>query len=247
MAVAVVLLYASADKIIHPQAFAGIVRDYRLLPEALVNLTALWLPWFELVLGLCLYTGFWRRAAVLLSLGLLSAFFAALVFNYARGLNVACGCFSSSPEEAAPMLWYLGRDALLLCLPLAAWEAKTGPTHGRGAAPVGKRAAAAMKRPACPVRMAGRFFCRGDRVRLFFVCPGSSFGGLPGTQPRGMTVSAASAGRPRVRYTESATEEPMMAAVSRSAHSVGMTCPKAALTTILPPTTTSTMDSPYLR
>lgn len=133
MAVAVVFLYASADKIIHPQAFAGIVRDYRLLPEALVNLTALWLPWFELVLGLCLYTGLWSRAAVLLSFGLLAAFFAAIVFNYARGLNVACGCFTSSPEEAAPMLWYMGRDALLLCLPLAAWEAQNRADSRDGA------------------------------------------------------------------------------------------------------------------
>lgn len=125
MAVAVVFIYASADKIIHPQEFAGIVRDYRLLPDALVNLTAIWLPWFELALGVCLFTGFWSRAALLLSIGLMTGFFAALVFNYSRGLDVGCGCFTSSPGEAAPMLWYMGRDALLLALPLAAWEAQS--------------------------------------------------------------------------------------------------------------------------
>jgi len=127
MVVGCILIYASADKIIHPQDFAAIVKNYRLLPEVLVNLTAIWLPWFELVLGVCLYTGFWRQGALLLATSLLTAFWLALLFNYFRGLDVNCGCFSSAssdPSEAAPMLWYIGRDALLLALPLAAWEAQ---------------------------------------------------------------------------------------------------------------------------
>jgi len=127
MVVGCVLIYASADKILHPQDFAAIVKNYRLLPEVLVNLTAIWLPWFELVLGVCLYTGFWRQGALLLATSLLAAFWLALLFNSFRGLDVNCGCFSSAssdPSEAAPMLWYIGRDALLLALPLAAWEAQ---------------------------------------------------------------------------------------------------------------------------
>lgn len=127
MVVACVLLYASADKILHPQDFAAIVKGYRLLPDGLVNLTAIWLPWFELVLGLCLYAGFWRQGALFLATSLLAAFWLAIIINYFRGIDVNCGCFSSAssdPAEAAPMLWYIGRDALLLALPLAAWEAQ---------------------------------------------------------------------------------------------------------------------------
>ncbi len=127
MVVGCVLLYASADKILHPQDFAAIVKGYRLLPEALVNLTAIWLPWFELVLGVCLYAGLWRQGALLLATSLLAAFWLAIIVNYFRGIDVDCGCFSSAssdPFKAAPMLWYIGRDALLLALPLAAWEAQ---------------------------------------------------------------------------------------------------------------------------
>lgn len=135
MVVAVMLIYASADKILHPQDFAAIVKGYRLLPEALVNLTAIWLPWFELVLGVCLYTGFWRQGALLLATSLLAAFWLALIVNYFRGIDVGCGCFTSSPAEgggeAAPMLWYIGRDALLLALPLAAWEAQRRAEAGQ--------------------------------------------------------------------------------------------------------------------
>lgn len=126
MVVGCVLIYASADKIIHPQDFAAIVTDYRLLPLALVNPVAIWLPWFELTLGVCLFTGFWRQGALFLATALLAAFWLALIVNYFRGINVGCGCFTSTPGEggeAAPMLWYIGRDAVLLALPLLAWDA----------------------------------------------------------------------------------------------------------------------------
>jgi len=122
LVLACILLYASADKIIHPQDFANIVKDYRILPESLINLTALWLPWFELTLGVCLYAGVWAEGALALTTGLFAAFWVALIVNYFRGINVGCGCFTSTPGEAAPMLWYIGRDALLLALALAACE-----------------------------------------------------------------------------------------------------------------------------
>jgi uncharacterized membrane protein YphA (DoxX/SURF4 family) len=113
-----VFLYACADKILHPSEFARAVYNYQILPDQLVNLTALILPWLELVLGLCLIAGFWLPGAVFWSNGLLWAFFVALVFNTARGLDVHCGCFSSKPDPAgsAPAAWYLARDSFfLLC------------------------------------------------------------------------------------------------------------------------------------
>jgi uncharacterized membrane protein YphA (DoxX/SURF4 family) len=113
-----VFLYACVDKILHPAEFARAVFNYQILPNPLVNLTALILPWLELVLGLCLLTGFWLPGALLWSNGLLWAFFAALVFNAWRGLDVHCGCFSSTPDpaESVPVAWYLARDSFfLLC------------------------------------------------------------------------------------------------------------------------------------
>ncbi len=128
LGLACVLLYASADKILHPQDFASIVKDYRILPEALINATAIWLPWFELTLGVCLFTGVWKDGALALATGLLATFFAVLIINYFRGINVGCGCFTSTPgaegAEAAPMLWYMGRDALILALAFSAVEAR---------------------------------------------------------------------------------------------------------------------------
>jgi hypothetical protein len=40
-----VFIYASLDKIRHPDLFAEAVYNYQLLPEVAINLWAIWLPW----------------------------------------------------------------------------------------------------------------------------------------------------------------------------------------------------------
>jgi len=105
-----VFLFASYDKILHPQAFAKAVYNYQILPDAAVNLAALVLPWLELLLGLCLVGGFWLPGATLLSSGLLAVFIGALIFNQVRGLDVHCGCFSTDSTAGPADLWTVGRD-----------------------------------------------------------------------------------------------------------------------------------------
>jgi uncharacterized membrane protein YphA (DoxX/SURF4 family) len=108
-----IFIYASLDKIAHPAAFANDVYNYQILPDALINLTALMLPWLELFLGLCLLTGIWLPGAVLTVNGLLIVFLAALIFNLGRGLDVNCGCFSTGSDTPAMSTgWYLLRDVV---------------------------------------------------------------------------------------------------------------------------------------
>jgi len=111
-----IFVYASYDKIIHPVPFAEIVYNYQILPDVLVNLVSLFLPWIELVVGLSLILGVWLPGAILLCNLLLLAFFSTLVFNFARGLDIDCGCFTVSvgSSSGGHMLWYLFRDAFFL-------------------------------------------------------------------------------------------------------------------------------------
>jgi len=112
-----IFIYASLDKIAHPAAFAKDVYNYQILPDALINLTALVLPWLELFLGLCLLAGIWLPGAVLTVNGLLVVFLAALVFNLARGLDINCGCFSTGSDAPAMSAGgYLLRDAGFLAV-----------------------------------------------------------------------------------------------------------------------------------
>ena len=119
LVLAAIFLAASVDKILHPAAFAVIVRDYRILPEFLINPTALLLPWLEAVLGVLLVLGLWREGTLLLVNGLLLTFWATLVLNYFRGIDVNCGCFSTTPGQTGNMLWYLVRDSFFLLLGFA--------------------------------------------------------------------------------------------------------------------------------
>jgi uncharacterized membrane protein YphA (DoxX/SURF4 family) len=112
----VVFIYASMDKIAHPAAFAKDVFNYQILPEFLINVTALVLPWLELILGIFLLIGLFREGTAWIATLLLVVFFGAMVFNLARGLDIHCGCFNTSVQgtDSAPMAWYVFRDGLFL-------------------------------------------------------------------------------------------------------------------------------------
>ncbi|MCK8601865.1 cation diffusion facilitator family transporter [Desulfoferrobacter suflitae] len=109
-----IFIFASIDKIWHPILFAEAVYNYQILPDAAVNLTAILLPWLELVLGVLLVFGLWLPGTVLLANMLLVSFFGALLFNSARGLDVHCGCFTTSTAGDPATTWYLIRDGSFL-------------------------------------------------------------------------------------------------------------------------------------
>jgi uncharacterized membrane protein YphA (DoxX/SURF4 family) len=129
-----VFLYASFDKIVHPAEFGRIVYHYRLLgPSRFVgplpaNLLAIALPWVEVVTGLCLVTGFWRREGALLAAALLLVFVVAVGLALAQGIDVEnCGCFSVTGAGRAAGARLIASDLLLLAAAAyVAWRS-SGP------------------------------------------------------------------------------------------------------------------------
>jgi uncharacterized membrane protein YphA (DoxX/SURF4 family) len=113
-----VFVYASIDKIAHPEAFAKAIYNYQILPETLINLTAIVLPWLELVMGVLLVLGVWQHGAVFLANVLLGCFFGALLLNLIRGLDIDCGCFTTSQasDSHGSMIWYVFRDSFFMAL-----------------------------------------------------------------------------------------------------------------------------------
>ena len=96
-----IFIYAGATKILHPGVFAQDVYQYQLLPGHFVNVTAIYLPWLEVLAGLGLILcGGRRDAPALMILALLVLFTVAMAFNVHRGLDISCGCFSSGPGAA---------------------------------------------------------------------------------------------------------------------------------------------------
>ncbi len=109
-----IFIYASLDKIAHPREFAQIIANYAVLPGWLISLPALVLPWLELIAGLCLVIGLWPRSAALLLVLLLLAFILALGYNALRGIDVSCGCFSTSASDTESAWVLILRDLLIL-------------------------------------------------------------------------------------------------------------------------------------
>jgi len=113
---------SALPKIADPPSFAHMIYNYRLVPGALVNALALVMPWVELLAGLALILGFWRRESAIVVGLLILVFLAAIGFNLARGHAVDCGCFDvhaagrSREEQLADMRWVLVRDVGILLM-----------------------------------------------------------------------------------------------------------------------------------
>jgi putative oxidoreductase len=113
---------AGVAKIVDPPDFAHEVHNYALLPDGAVNALALVLPWVEVVSGVFLFLGIWRRTSAALLGVLLITFTAALSVNLARRRPVDCGCFGGAAktrtdeERLRDMKLAVARDAGLLAL-----------------------------------------------------------------------------------------------------------------------------------
>ena len=84
---------AGPAKLMARDAFAGVVANYRLLPDPLVTPVALVLPCLEIVVALGLLLPATRPLAALMAAFLLLLFAAAMAVNLLRGhSDIDCGC-----------------------------------------------------------------------------------------------------------------------------------------------------------
>lgn len=118
----VVFIAAALPKIADPPSFAHAVYNYRILPGALVNIVALTLPWLELLSGLALVIGIWRRTATLVIGALLLVFIGGISLNLLRKNPIDCGCFDvhsaskTREERLGDMRFVILRDVGMLLL-----------------------------------------------------------------------------------------------------------------------------------
>lgn len=101
------------------------VRAYELLPIPLANFLGIFLPFFELAIGILLIIGAGVRISAGLSAVLMVAFMFGISQAWARGLSIDCGCFGGggqvAPGEAdyvTPLLRDTGLALLAMYLTL---------------------------------------------------------------------------------------------------------------------------------
>jgi uncharacterized membrane protein YphA (DoxX/SURF4 family) len=107
-------IYASMDKIANMPDFAKVILNYKILPVQLVNLMAIFLPWLEFVIGLCLVIGKFERASLIIYTAMLVVFMIALSQALIRGLDISCGCFSVEPSSTSEVWLRIIEDIVML-------------------------------------------------------------------------------------------------------------------------------------
>jgi len=116
IALGIVFIWASWDKILDPKGFVRVVQNYAILPPILARFTAVVLPWIEAVSGILLISGCYIRGSAAIVSGLMLVFMSALAFNMYRGIDVTCGCFSNELKAATTgdYVYEILRDILIL-------------------------------------------------------------------------------------------------------------------------------------
>ena len=97
------------------------VRAYELLPIPLANFMGVFLPFFELAVGILLVLGAATRIAAFVSGLLMFAFIIGISQAWARGLSIDCGCFGGGGAVEPGQTKYLSeilRDTGLALLAL---------------------------------------------------------------------------------------------------------------------------------
>lgn len=115
----VVFIWASWNKLWHPDDFARIIQNYQILPPALIYPAAVMLPWVEIVCGGLLVTGLYVKGSVLIINLMLITFTVAYLSTWLRGIDAACGCFSASLQAGTSSYLVVLRDLLLLASGIA--------------------------------------------------------------------------------------------------------------------------------
>jgi hypothetical protein len=127
--------------------FAIQVESYQILSPAAANFVAHVLPFFEVFLGLWLFSGIGHRFSGLLATLVFCGFMIAISYAYHKGLKIDCGCGIGPPVEAGPAA--LLRDGLRFLLPsllltIGAFWVRSQPARANASSPT---AAAASSMP----------------------------------------------------------------------------------------------------
>ncbi len=95
-----ILVAAAVPKMLDIPGSIRAVRAYRLLPEEVVPLFGTLLPFFEIALAVVLLVGIFTRLASAVWLVMIAGFMFGIIWAWANGLSIDCGCFGGGGEVA---------------------------------------------------------------------------------------------------------------------------------------------------
>jgi len=130
--VGLVLLTAGLAKLFGGRKFVEVVRNYKLLPEALVAPVGRLIPFAEVFVAVLVFADLLQPFAALAAALLFLMFGGALAINLLRGrTHISCGCFGVSEEQRLSwaLVWRNLLFAALAFLPQLARAAGVAPAR----------------------------------------------------------------------------------------------------------------------
>lgn len=109
-----VFIYAAVSKILRPDEFYTDIRNYQIVSGYIAYASAYFLPAFEIVAALAMFSKRFFKVSILSIAFLLAVFIMALSSAWYRGLDINCGCFGSgAPSDYGIVIL---RDVFLLLI-----------------------------------------------------------------------------------------------------------------------------------
>lgn len=124
-------LYAAYGKAIQPKQFAIDIGNYKVFPESLLNLGAIFMPWVEIGAAVALIVPMTRKAGAIMIAALLVIFIGMIYYAAIHlGLDIDCGCTGKNSSHAGWLT--IGRNILLLAATSVAfftprWQSESQP------------------------------------------------------------------------------------------------------------------------
>ena len=97
-------VYSGAEKIFVSglDRFTYDISNYKIVAQPLDAIAAYTVPWFEVIAGLCLAIGIFRKGAILTLAGLVCVFAFCIGWAWFHQLNISCGCHG----DGAPIQYW---------------------------------------------------------------------------------------------------------------------------------------------
>ncbi len=97
------LVVAGSLKVGHATDLASTIASFRLVPGPAAALLALFLPYFEILVGVYLVIGLFTRIAAVVAAVQFVAYAGAIASAVIRNIPASCGCFG--PKDSATADW----------------------------------------------------------------------------------------------------------------------------------------------
>ncbi|XPV77446.1 MAG: MauE/DoxX family redox-associated membrane protein [Desulfovibrio sp.] len=114
--IGIIFLYSGATKLMDLNGFALAIANYQLIPADFAPLAGTFLASLEVICGLALILNMYTVGSTLIIIALLVVFMAALSSALYRGLDINCGCFTTSSDATSDIQQTLLRDLALLII-----------------------------------------------------------------------------------------------------------------------------------